>query len=77
MTWMLKNSRGRPDALVTFAAGAVAVILLKVLLNGVSLAVLGGVSFGTIDATLVGAVLLPTLTAYTAKRTIGGKADAP
>lgn len=72
MTWMVRNSRGRPDALLTFAAGSVAVVLVKVLLNGVDVA---GWTFGTIDAALVGAVLIPTLGAYTTKRVAGGKSD--
>jgi hypothetical protein len=71
--WMLRNSRGRPDALLTFSAGAVAVVLLKVLASGV---VVGGVALGSIDATLAGAVLTPLVAAYTAKRVAGGKADA-
>ena len=64
--WMLVNSRGRPDALLTFAAGAVVTVLLKTLLNGV---VVGAVHFGTIDASLAGALLASTLGAYTWKRT--------
>lgn len=72
--WMLKNSQGRPDALLTFAAGAVAVVFLKLLLNGVSV---HGWNFGTIDAGLIAALLTPTLGAYTAKRLVGGKTDAP
>lgn len=74
MRWMLRNSRGRPDALLTFAVAAVAVVLAKVLLQGVTV---GTWSFGGIDAGLVAAVLTPTLGAYTAKRVAGGKADAP
>lgn len=73
MRWMAHNSRGRPDALLTFAAWSVVVVLVKVLLHGVNVK---GWSFGTIDAALVGAVLLPTLGAYTTKRVAGGKDDA-
>lgn len=72
MNWMLRNSRGARDALLTFAAGAVAVSFAKVLTNG---AAIGPVVFGTIDSGLVAALLAPTLGAYVAKR-ISGK-DAP
>lgn len=71
--WMLLNSQGRPDALLTFSAGAVAVVLVKVLFLGVTF---GSWSFGTIDAGLIAALLTPTLGAYTAKRVMGGKTDA-
>lgn len=74
MNWMMKNSRGKPDALLTFSAMSVVVVLLKILLNGV---IYKGWTFGTIDATLVGAVLLPTVGAYTTKRVVGGKDDKP
>lgn len=73
MKWMIRNSRGRPDALLTFSAAAVFVVLAKVLLSGV---VIAGYSFGTIDALAIAAVLTPTLGAYTAKRVKGGKDDA-
>ena len=72
--WMLVNSRGRPDALLTFAAGAVAVVLLKTLLSGV---VVAGVTFGTMDAGLAGLILGTTLVAYTGKRIVVDKAAAP
>ena len=70
---MIRNSRGRPDALLTFSAGAVAAVIAKLLVSGVTIA---GVGLGTLDAGLAAAVLGPTLGAYTAKRVMGGKADA-
>lgn len=76
MTWMLKNSRGKPDALITFSAAAVATVLVKVLLNGVSTTIgAHPISFGTIDPTIIAAVLVPTIGAYTAKRLRGGRND--
>lgn len=72
MIWMIRNSRGRKDALLTFSVMSITVILIKVLLNGVNIK---GWSFGVIDASLVGAVLVPTLGAYTTKRVVGGKED--
>jgi hypothetical protein len=73
MTWMLRNSRGRPDALLTFAAGAVVVAFVKVLLHGV---VAFGMTFGSIDAATIAALLTPTLGAYTAKRIGADKGSA-
>lgn len=75
-SWMLRNSRGRRDALLTFSAGAVVVVLLKVVLNGVTFTV-GGTSFngGTITAELALAILT-TLIPYTWKRVQGAK-DEP
>ena len=72
MWWMLKNSRGRPDALLTVAVLGTVVVLAKVLVSGASY---GGISFGTIDGGLVAAALAPTLGAYTLKRIKGGKPD--
>lgn len=70
---MVKNSRGKPDALLTFSLISVLTVLGKVLLNG---ATIGPVHCGTIDAALIGAVLVPTVGAYTVKRVKGGKPDA-
>lgn len=63
--FLLKNSQGRPDFLMTAATLTLAAVLVKVILNG---AVVVGIACGTIDPSLVGALLVPTLTAYTAKR---------
>jgi hypothetical protein len=68
----IRNTRGKKDALLTFALASVAVVLVKVLLNGASFR---GITFGTVDAALVGAVLLPTLGAYTTKRVAGTRPD--
>lgn len=65
MWWMIRNSRGRKDALLTFSAGAVLIVFVKTLLNGVTA---HGITFGTVDPALIGALLVPTLGAYTAKR---------
>lgn len=72
MIWMMRNSRGKPDALLTFAVISVTAVLIKVLLNGV---VFRSWNFGTIDGNLAGAILLPTVGAYTTKRVVGGKED--
>lgn len=76
MTWMVKNSRGRRDALLTFALWGVLVVLAKILLNGVVLNIgARSINLGTIDTALVlGA--LATLIPYTVKRVKGAK-DEP
>lgn len=69
MWWMIKNSRDKKDALLTFAVAAVVVILIKVLLHGVTITIGTKVfSMGAVDAGIVAAVLGPTLGAYTTKR---------
>jgi len=73
---MLKNSAGKADAMLTFSAGAVAVCIVKVGLAGV---VAFGFTFGPApDATVIAALLTPTLGAYVARRNeLGVKAIAP
>lgn len=46
------------------------VVILKVLLMGVSIVIDGKpiVTFGTIDATVIGAIITPTLGAYVTRR---------
>lgn len=74
MTWMLKNSIGRPDAMLTVAICSTAVVLIKVLVSGV---VYGQFHAGVIDGGLVAATLTPTLGAYVARRWHGTKSEAP
>ncbi len=74
MTWMLKNSKGRPDAMLTASMLSLVVVLLKVLANG---AIVGGHSFGTIDGGLVAAVLGPTFAAYWGRKHTESKVEAP
>lgn len=66
---MLRNTDGKKDAVLTMAAVAMAVVLVKILLSGLSLTIKGTIiTFGTIDSALVGALLTPTLGAYVARR---------
>ncbi len=63
---MFTNSDGKRDFLLTASVTALATVLAKVLLAGVSFK---GFTFGAApDAALVGALLVPTLGAYTYKR---------
>lgn len=67
---MLKNSAGRKDAVLTMSVFAMAVVLLKTLLAGVTFTITGDAifHFGTIDSGIIGALLTPTLSAYVARR---------
>lgn len=69
MDLAFKNSDGKRDPILTIAIFAVAIVLLKVLVSGVTFHVGGQlVSFGVIDGGLVGAILTPTLGAAVAHR---------
>lgn len=66
--WM-KNTSGRPDAVLTMAFIGFLVILFKIVLSNVSFT-FGDLAFncGSVDAAIVGALLTPTLGAYVARR---------
>lgn len=53
------------DAMLTLSVYAFLGCLFKFLANGITV---GTVSLGTVDATLIGALLAPTLVAYTARK---------
>lgn len=61
----LKDTSGNRSMTATIAFVAFAVVMLKVLLNEVTV---GSVDFGTIDSLSIAAILTPTLGAYTARR---------
>lgn len=65
MSWMLRNSEGKRDAVLTMTVVGFAVILVKFLLSGVSI---GSIDFGDLDAGIVAALLTPTLGSYVARR---------
>lgn len=66
----ITNSSGKKDAVLTMAVIGFVVVIIKVLLAGFSITTAGKTvySFGSIDATLVGAILTPTLGAYVTRR---------
>jgi hypothetical protein len=69
MFWMLKNSSGRKDAVLTMAVVGFGFCLIKVLLAGVTIAVAGHTfDCGTIDGSSIAAILTPTLGAYVGRR---------
>lgn len=69
MKLWIKNTSGKPDAMLTFAVAGLGVVLTKFLMTGISLT-FGGhpMDFGTIDGTSIAAILTPTLGAYVARR---------
>lgn len=69
MFWMIKNSSGKKDAILTFAVVGFAFCLIKLLLAGVTIAIAGHTfDCGTIDGSSIAAILTPTLGAYVARR---------
>jgi hypothetical protein len=68
MLW-IKNTDGKPDAVLTMATLGFITCILKVLLAGAALT-LGAKTFaaGTIDGGIIAAILTPTLGAYVARR---------
>lgn len=61
----IRDTSGNRSMTATLAYVAFAIVMLKFLLNGMTV---GAWSFGTIDAASIAAVLTPTLGAYTARR---------
>jgi len=64
MAW-IRNSDGKPDAMLTMAIMAYAVVLVKVLVGGM---VLGSFNFGAIDPSIALALLGPATTGYVIRR---------
>jgi hypothetical protein len=64
MNW-IKNSLGKPDAMLSFAVVSLGVVLLKFFFSEMSF---GPITFGQIDGGTITAILAPTLTAYVARR---------
>ncbi len=70
MNFWIKNP-GKEDysATLTFSVYALALCLVKFLLNGVTIEIMSKhINFGTIDSGLIAAILAPTLSAYTLKK---------
>ncbi len=79
MRWMLLNSRGKPDAMLSIAVVSVAVVLVKFLFGGAVISWSGNsITLGQLDAASIAAMLTPTLGAYVARRHTDSKAkDEP
>ena len=69
MILWIKNTSGKEDAVLTMTFIGFLVVIFKVLFAGVVLKVAGHeITFGTIDAAVIGALLTPTLGAYVARK---------
>ncbi len=64
MTW-LKNTDGKPDAVLTFSAVSLAVILVKFIFSEITI---GPLAMGNLDAGVIAAILTPCLGSYCARR---------
>ena len=65
MNIWIRNTDGKRDAVLTMTLMGFIVVLFKFLFAGVTVM---GFSAGTIDASMIAAVLTPTLGAYVARR---------
>jgi len=69
MKWMLKNSKGDRDAMLTFATVAYFVCMVKFIGHNLTINVDSfSINFGSLDSSLVASVLGPTLGAYVTRR---------
>ena len=65
MNWMVRNSEGKRDAVLTMTLMGFVVVLVKFIMAGVTVA---GFSAGEVDASMIAAILTPTIGAYVARR---------
>lgn len=70
MDLMVKNTDGKPDAILTMTVITLTIILLKFAVSGVTFAVDGShsINFGAVDSGVIASLLGPTLGAYVARR---------
>ena len=65
LPWIEHPRSKTPDTMLTLAVAATASAILKFLVNGV---VIGTVNLGSVDAALIGALLIPTLGSYVGRK---------
>ena len=71
-----ENAEGEPDTMLSFAIVAFAIVCFKVLFGGMTFHIGTQVfALSTIDPTMVGALLTPTLGAYVIRRYTDRKFD--
>jgi hypothetical protein len=69
MNFWIKNTDGKPDAVLTLTIIGFFTCLIKVLASNVALELSGhSVNFGNVDGASIAAILTPTLGAYVARR---------
>ncbi len=70
MKWMLTNSAGEKDSMLTFAAISFAVITLNILLSTFETVTFGSttINFQALDSTIMAVYLGATFTAYVSRR---------
>lgn len=69
MGFWIKNTDGKPDAILTLSIVGFVTILVKLLFSGLTLTFKGKeVGIGNIDGSSIAAILTPTLGAYVARR---------
>ena len=68
--WIKHPNSQKYSATLTFSVYALVICLFKFLMNGVVIEVIEKrtINFGTVDATLIAAVLTPTLISYVSKK---------
>lgn len=72
--WISHPDDQKKSATLTFSVYSLAICLGKFLMNGVTIEVMGKTfNFGTVDATLIAAILTPTLLSYVSKKFVPNK----
>lgn len=67
--WVTHPTTKKASATLTFSVYSLVICLGKFLLNGVELQIMDkSINFGTVDATLIAAILTPTLLSYVSKK---------
>jgi len=76
--WLKHPQTGQYSVTLSFAAGGFLAALGKFLLNGVTFTIAGkAISCGSVDAALLGAMLLPTLGSYVTRTYIDKAKEIP
>lgn len=67
--WISHPRTKNPSATLTFSVYSLVICLGKFLTNGVEISAMGNTfNFGTVDASLIAAILTPTLLSYVSKK---------
>lgn len=67
--WIKHPRTGKQDTTLTIAVVSTVCCLFKFMISGITLEVMGyNLSFGTVDASVITAVLTPTLLSYVARK---------